>query len=637
MVPSYLVLAFLGLLALYAVNTYRALAKNILAAKQSGISYIVLPVYTFNRAWLITHRLWLPFIDAVPAFRNAKWRQYIVPEFAWAKQHDSFKEFGSDMFLLVSPGANTLFVADAEAMTQITTRRNDFPKPIWMYTSVDLFGKSVVSTEGHVWRHHRKVTSPPFTERNNHLVWHESLRQAEGMMAGWLGKDQNDSGAVLDVATESMRLSLHVISLAGFGVQLHWPHEGKVATVPEGHTMTYKDALETLLHNLITIVITPRWLLPRSPLKLHKTANEAYVEWGKYMREMYQAKRQEVRAGEGRGGMDLMGALVKGAGLTQETLNVDVNVNTEKAQAQQQQQQLPFTDEDIMGNSFVFILAGHETAANTIHFSILFLAMHMSSQRNLQTSLDSILGSRPCSSWDYDSDMPKLFGSMCGAVMNEQLRLIPPVIGIPKTTPKDSPQTLTVEGKSVTIPENTYVTLNTTATHRNPRYWPHNSASDLLEFRPERWLLDPTSSKPSHATATEDEDYATEAGLEFDQTDKKPDTAASLFRPTKGAYLPFSEGYRSCLGRRFAQVEILAVLAVIFKTWTVELDVSEYLSDEEFAKASESEKREAWKKADARARELLKTGMMTIITIQMRAGKVPFRFVKRGSERFGFL
>ncbi|KAM3413795.1 hypothetical protein BST61_g10479 [Cercospora zeina] len=607
------------------------LAKNIAAAKQTGIPYIVLPVYPYNRAWLITHRLWLPLVDLIPSFRNSPWRPYVEPEFGWAKQYDSFRELGSDMFMLVSPGAVSVFVADPEAVAQITSRRNDFPKPIWMYRSVDLFGKSVVSTEGHVWRQHRKVTSPPFTERNNRLVWHESLRQAEGMMTGWIAAEQNDSGTVGDVATEAMRLSLHVISAAGFGVQLHWPHEGKVAIIPEGHTMTYKDALETLLHNLILIVVTPRWLLPRSPLPMHKAANEAYVEWGKYMKEMYQVKRQEMRAGEGTEGLDLMGALIKGAGLTQESLNVHVNVDTEKAKSTSGQATL--TDEDIMGNAFVFILAGHETAANTIHFSILFLAMHMASQRRLQKDLDEILGDRPSSEWDYENDMTKLFGSMCGAVMNEQLRLIPPVIGIPKTTTKDRPQTLNVDGKQVTIPPNAYVTLSTSAVHRHPKHWPHTSEHDLLEFRPERWLLDPTQTH-SH-TATDDEEYIKEAGLEFDETDKRPDTAASLFRPAKGAYLPFSEGYRSCLGRRFAQVEILAVLAVIFKTWSVELDVSMFLGDEELEAASEAQKREAWQKADARARELLRTGMMTIITIQMRTGKVPFRFVKRGSERFG--
>lgn len=543
----------------------------------------------------------------------------IVPEFLWNTKYDVFKKYNSDLVLMVSPGANTLYVADAEVINQITTRRNDFPKPVWMYSSLDLYGKNVVSTEGANWRHHRKITSPPFTERNNVLVWQESLVQAESMMAGWTSKHAKVSSPVWTVATEAMRLSLHVISRAGFGVGLHWPHEQSDTKIPPGHKMSYKSALETLLHNLIVMILTPRWVLKYSPLKVHKVANQAFTEWGMYMREMYNDKRAEVKSGGSRGGMDLMGALVKGAGMTEESLN-----DSQKGPSQL------LTDDEIMGNAFVFILAGHETAANTIHFSILYLAMHMKSQKRLQEDLDSILGDRPSSEWDYDKDMPRLFGSMCGAVMNEQLRLIPPAIGIPKTTPKDQPQGLMFDGRNVTIPGSCYVTLATAATHRNPKYWPHTSEEDIETFRPERWLLD--SSKQT--SSTEANAYEEEEGLDFDGPDKRPDTAASLLRPPKGAYVPFSDGYRSCLGRRFAQVEILAVLAVIFKTWTVELDVSEYMSDAEFEKASEAQRQEAWKKADARARDLLDNGMMTIITLQMRKGKVPFRFVKRGCERF---
>ena len=46
--------------------------------------------------------------------------------------------------MVVSPQKNTLYVADAEATTQITTRRNDFPKPVELYDSVNLFGANVV-------------------------------------------------------------------------------------------------------------------------------------------------------------------------------------------------------------------------------------------------------------------------------------------------------------------------------------------------------------------------------------------------------------------------------------------------------------------------------------------------------------
>jgi len=566
----------------------------------------------------------------LPLAWTQSWLKYMEIDHIWMQGYAPFRQFGSDSFVIVSPTKNTLYVADAEAVVHITTRRNDFPKPLEMYGGIDVYGKNVVSLEGQMWRHHRKITSPPFTEKNNQLVWKESVHQAESMIIQWVGKDGHASGPISTGAEDAMRLSLHVISRAGFGVQLEWPHEETHQAIPNGHTLSYKAAIETLLHKLFVVMLTPRWLLRNSPLQFHKTAYEALTEWGKYMREIYDAKRKEVKEGSSASGnLDLMGALVKGAGITSESLN---DGSTSKSGGTKQL----LSDDEILGNAFVFILAGHETAANTINFSIMFLAMYTASQRHLQADLDAILGDRPSSEWSYEGDLLKLFGSMCGAVMNEELRLIPPVIGIPKSTSKDSPQGLALNsGQTVSIPGGTYVTLNTAALHRNPKYWPHTSEEDLLSFRPERWLLDTSGTNAN--TGAEDNSYAEEEGLEFEGPDKRADTAASLFRPARGAYIPFSEGYRSCIGRRFAQVEILAVLAVVFKTWTVELDVSEYLSDADFERASEAEKRAAWTKAFDYAKDRLKNGMGTVITLQMRSGKVPFRLVKRGSERFGFM
>lgn len=225
-----------------------------------------------------------------------------------------FTEMGTDMFLICSPGHNSLMVANAEATSQIVTRRNDFPKPIEIYGSIDLFGKNVVSTEGQVWRHHRKITSPPFTESNNQLVWQESLHQARSMMNSWIRADDasKTSTIISDVSAATMRLSLYVISKAGFGVRLLWPHEeieqnGQVDAIPEGHTMTYKDALSTLLENIIPVMLLPRWFLTRAPFKGIQTASQSLQEWDQYMREMYEAKKAEVAAGEAREGMDLMG------------------------------------------------------------------------------------------------------------------------------------------------------------------------------------------------------------------------------------------------------------------------------------------------------------------------------------------
>jgi len=352
------------------------------------------------------------------------------------------------------------------------------------------------------------------------------------------------------------------------------------------------------------------------------------------------------------------GALVSGAGITADSLN---SQDIEKQGTKQL-----LTDDEILGNSFVFILAGHETAANTLHFSMLYLAMNWSSQARLQKDLDEIFGDRPVSAWDYDHDVPKLFESMAGAVMNEELRLIPPVIGIPKCTAKTSPQPMTVNGKRIVVPADSHVTLSTAAVHRNPRYWPTMcgpSASDaeierdLDSFKPERWLLDSSAANHHHhGTADSSSSSSQHSDTEHDHDHDNEDfggpggrdTAATLFRPPRGAYIPFSEGARGCLGRRFAQIEVLAVLAVIFREYSVELAVdSDSDSDSDgtasgdreedpVAAMNEAQRREVWGKARSHAEDLLKTGMGTIITLQMRKGKIPMRFVKRGGERFRF-
>ncbi len=352
------------------------------------------------------------------------------------------------------------------------------------------------------------------------------------------------------------------------------------------------------------------------------------------MNEMFQAKKAEVMAGNEGDKLDLMIALIKGAGITPENLLKGKDATPQS-----------LMDEEILGNAFVFILAGHETTANSLHFCLVLLALNIRSQRHLQADIDELGQGRPVSQWNYDDVVPKLFGNMAGAVMNEELRLVAPVVGVPKCTSKNSPQPLNVDGKKCTVPGNTYIALMTPAVHRNPKQWPAGSPSDpenpahpmsntdndLEEFKPERWLLDSeakiAASMPDHDKDTE----ATNLGV-----NTAADTSAALYRPPKGAYIPFSEGYRSCIGRRFAQVEILAVLALIFSQYSVELAVDQFASDEEVERMSDPEKRKVWQKAKAEVERQMRDDMASVITLQLRKGAIGLRFVKRGKERFDF-
>lgn len=235
--------------------------------------------------------------------------------------------------------------------------------------------------------------------------------------------------------------------------------------------------------------------------------------------------------------------------------------------------------------------------------------------------------------WTYETDMGRLYRSMVGATMNETLRLMPPIIDIPKIV-RATPQTVKYDDKTVVVPATTFIHLSAAGVQRNPRYWPHSAskiskkAHDLDDFVPQRWIGSWKS------TDTKEEPAVPLGSIKIDGLENASFEAGDgLFIPAKGAFLPFSEGARSCPGRRFAQVEITAVLAAIFQSHSAELDVREWASDADVERMGTEERKALYEKAKAKARKLI-FASETVITLQMKGTFVPLRFVKRGEERF---
>src|SRR4051812_22699629 len=114
----------------------------------------------------------------------------MIPEWLWRYDYDLFSQFG-DTFMTVTPANCHIFTADREVVAQISSRRDDFPKPAWMYRTINMFGRNVVTTEGAEWKFHRKVTSPSFGEKNNSLVFDETIRQGRQLLKNWTGFDGN--------------------------------------------------------------------------------------------------------------------------------------------------------------------------------------------------------------------------------------------------------------------------------------------------------------------------------------------------------------------------------------------------------------------------------------------------------------
>ena len=217
--------------------------------------------------------------------------------------------------------------------------------------------------------------------------------------------------------------------------------------------------------------------------------------------------------------------------------------------------------------------------------------------------------------------------------MNETLRLMPSVAEIPKKVTPGQDQILTIDGEKHVLPESMAIILNTVAVHRNPRFWPEKpstftgQASDLNDFVPERWFR-PSIAKAEKELEVEGADTEDYGGF------KGPDTSASLFRPVRGSFIPFSDGARSCLGRRIAQVEMLAALAVVFQKYSIELAVDEWATDKEVAKMSLEERRDLYRKAQDKSRATLRHAS-SMLTLKLHGGLyVPIRLVRRGEERF---
>ena len=124
----------------------------------------------------------------------------------------------------------------------------------------------------------------------------------------------------------------------------------------------------------------------------------------------------------------------------------------------------------------------------------------------------------------------------------ETLRICHPLSQLVKTT-GPTPQPLTFNNATYIIPAGTSVHCSLPALHSHPKYW----GPEPLAWNPEQHLSIPLD-KQTHSF--EDEVLA-------------PDTSAH--------FLPWAWGQRVCPGKRFSQVELVAVLAALFRDWKVEV------------------------------------------------------------------
>ena len=266
---------------------------------------------------------------------------------------------------------------------------------------------------------------------------------------------------------------------------------------------------------------------------------------------------------------DLLGALIQSS---------EDSLQEKEDESKGSQKSAPLTDREVMGNIYVFLLAGHDTTAHTLAFTFGLLALYPEIQQELHRSILEVLPSAQDElTYERTSELHYAL-----AVFLETLRVYPSVVVVPKYSMENTlvpVKSFSIDGgkseaegtKKVLIPQWAEVMIDVPGLHYNPKYW----GEDAAEFRPSRFV----------------------------------DDEKTGYRWPREAFMGFSQGARACLGQKFAQVEAVTIIAEIIRRFEVEIDPS-------VLRAGESREE---------ARRRLLDGCKTVITLTPKPLPVIFK------------
>uniref|UniRef100_A0A8C8Z1Y9 Thromboxane-A synthase n=1 Tax=Prolemur simus TaxID=1328070 RepID=A0A8C8Z1Y9_PROSS len=175
----------------------------------------------------------------------------------------------------------------------------------------------------------------------------------------------------------------------------------------------------------------------------------------------------------------------------------------------------PLSVDEIVGQAFIFLIAGYEMVANTLSFATYLLATNPDCQEKLLREVDLFKEKHVAPEYcSLQEGLPYL-----DMVIAETLRMYPPAFRFTREAAQDC------EVLGQRIPAGTVLEMAVGALHHDPEHWPSPEI-----FNPER--------------------FTSEA-----RQQRKPFT-----------YLPFGAGPRSCLGVRLGLLEVkLTLLHILCK------------------------------------------------------------------------
>ena len=381
-----------------------------------------------------------------------------------------------DLVALPLPRTPVLLVNTPSGARRVLQENHpNYTKQTVQYGALSLVtGAGLLTADGEPWRRHRRIMQPAFHHGGLDQVAAATLTAAEGLARVW---DEVPAGTPVDVDAATMRAMLEVVGRTLFADDLADQGE-RVVT-----------AVEDALHVVLARARSPfaNGPLARLPSPSRRRLRRSVATLDEVCAEVVDRRR---RQGVGIEDDDLLAVLLRASG--------------------------ELSDREIRDELVTLVIAGHETVASSLTWTLHLLAGAAPVRAQLHAELDQVLAGGRAPRW---ADLRAL--TYTRAVVEESLRLFPPAWVITRRALAEDQ----IDG--VTVPPGTLLLISPWLLHRREQTWP-----DPLRFDPTRFL-GPESSR------------------------------------RREGYLPFGAGPRLCIGRDFALVEATLLLAALLRDRTV--------------------------------------------------------------------
>jgi cytochrome P450 len=376
--------------------------------------------------------------------------------------------FGRSSFILNTP--------DAIRHVLVDNYENYVRTPAAIRVLRPVLGEGLLIAEGRAWKHQRRTLAPAFTPRAVMSLMPHMVAVTDETIAKLRGK----CGEPVDLRETMQRMTLEIAgrTMFSFGMDRHGP-------ALRDFVMEYGQRLAR--PHFLDLLLPLSWPTPQdfSRARFRK-------RWTRFV-GMLMAERRAAGKNEGALSRDLFDLM--GAARDPETGDA-------------------FTDEQLGDQVATMILAGHETTATALFWSLYLLALDPATQDRLAAEVEG-------AEENGALDIERL--KFTRAVVDETMRLYPPAFLIARAAAASD----TIAGMPVS--KNDVVLVAPWLLHRHEKLW-----RDPNAFIPERFM-------------------------------------APAPPPDRFAYLPFGVGARICIGAHFALVEATLALAKIIAAFRVEL------------------------------------------------------------------